>query len=142
MFFSGETADFQCPVSEESGLTAEELQELLSIFQSGDSVSPNSCSEGSSRAVFTNDERKIRRMKSNRESARRSRMRKKKRIEDLKDQVNQLQMENQELKNRLGLTLRQSQVEWLDNQRLRSESIALCTRLSDLYRILLTIQSQ
>jgi|UniRef100_A0A2N9EMY3 hypothetical protein len=143
MFLSEELVEFQCPVSFETGLTTDELEEVWSLFESGgDSVSPNSGSEGSSRAVYTNNERMLRRKISNRDSARRSRWRKKRHEENLTNQMNRLRIENHELKKRLGLASRQCHVVWGDNERLRFESVALQARLSNLYRILFTMQAQ
>lgn len=139
------------PVFEETGLTPDEFQELWSLLQpkdsvspvqSGDSVSPNSGSEGSSRAVYTDRERRLRRKESNRLSAQRSRWRKKRHQEELKDQVNRLSTENEEMKNRLGSALHYCHVVRSHNEMLRSESIALRARLSDLHMILYAMQSQ
>lgn len=131
MFFSEE--EDQCPVLE-AGL----MEELLSLLQPGG----NSGSEGSSRAVYSVDERKRRRMVSNRESARRSRWRKKRHLEDLTEQVNRLKQENRELKNRLGLVAHRCHVAWRENDHMSSEFLALRSRLSDLCRILVAMQSQ
>ncbi|XVF39774.1 hypothetical protein PTKIN_Ptkin01aG0059500 [Pterospermum kingtungense] len=133
MFFGEEDVQAQLPVYE-TGFTAEELEELLSFLESDEPVSPNSGSEGSiGRALYTADERKQRRMISNRESARRSRMRKKRQLENLTDQVNRLNIENQQLKNRLSLAINQWHVLWRENEQLRSESDALWAKLLDLY---------
>ncbi|KAG2698927.1 hypothetical protein I3843_07G169500 [Carya illinoinensis] len=156
MFFSQEPVLSQCPVSEEIEFGTDELQELLSffqsptkqlssnesqelfpLFQSRDSVDPNSCSEGSNGAVYTDNERQLRRKESNRKSARRCRWRKKRHLQNLTYQVNRLKMDNQELKIGLGLVLHQSHVILADNQRLRSESIALSARLSGLNQMIL-----
>lgn len=147
MFFSEEEdVQFQYPVFE-TGLTTTEMEELLSLFQPGNSGSPNSGSEEyshlrSDRAIYSVDERKYRRMLSNRESARRSRWRKKRHLENLTSQVNRLRLENRNLKNRLGLVAHQCHVAWTENDGLRSESLALWARLSDLCRILQTMHSQ
>ncbi|PQP93467.1 basic leucine zipper 8 [Prunus yedoensis var. nudiflora] len=111
---------FECPV-QETGLTTDEIQELLSLLQEGNSASPNSCSEGSNRAVYSVDEKKLRRKTSNRESARRSRWRKKRHFEDLTNDVNRLKVENRELKNRLGVVAQKCHVTWRENDRLTSE---------------------
>ncbi|GMJ02559.1 hypothetical protein HRI_003925100 [Hibiscus trionum] len=132
MFLAEEAVEFQLPVLE-TGFSPEELQELLSFFESEEPVSSNSGSESSSRAVYSPDERKQRRKISNRESARRSRWRKKRHLEDLTDQVSQLNVKNRQLKNRLSLVINQYHVVWLENERLRSESDALRAKLSDLY---------
>ncbi|POO03724.1 Basic-leucine zipper transcription factor [Trema orientale] len=135
MFLSEEAVQFQYgPVLEDN-----EIEELLSLLRPG---SNNSGSEGSSRAVYSVDERKRRRMLSNRESARRSRWRKKRHLEDLTDQVNRLKVENRDLKNRLGSVAQQCHVAWRENDRLSSEFLALQSRLSDLCRVLVAMQSQ
>ncbi|CAI0393468.1 unnamed protein product [Linum tenue] len=133
------TESFDIPVrANEPGFTAHELQELLSFFDSTATGSPNSNSgsEGSDRSVYNVDERKRRRMVSNRESARRSRWRKKRHLEKLTEQANRLNLENQELKYALGSTLSQCNVVWKANQRLRSESVVLRGRLTGLCRTL------
>ncbi|KAK2660098.1 hypothetical protein Ddye_006631 [Dipteronia dyeriana] len=141
MFFSEED---QLPVLNETGfnLTTDEIEELLSIFQTGDDtssviMSPNSGSEGSNRGVvYSVDERKKRRMLSNRESARRSRWRKKRHLENMTEQVKQLKVENRELKNQYSFILNQCHLLWTENELLTSEYVALCARLSHLCQIL------
>ncbi|KAF4357427.1 hypothetical protein CsatB_007818 [Cannabis sativa] len=133
MFLSEEAAQCQYGPVFEAG----EIEELWSLLQPG----TNSGSEGSSRAVYSVDERKLRRMISNRESARRSRWRKKRHLEELTEQVNQLKAENRDLKNRLGHMAQQCHVAWTENDRLSSEFLALQSRLSDLCRILVAMQS-
>ncbi|KAL4273244.1 hypothetical protein GQ457_13G009250 [Hibiscus cannabinus] len=140
MFLAEEAVQFQFPVHQ-TGFTPEELQELLSFFESEEPVSSNSGSEGSSRAVYSPDERKQRRKISNRESARRSRWRKKRHLENLTDQVNRLNIEKRRLKNRLSLVTNQCHVAWLENERLRSESDALWAKLLDLYWISATMHA-
>ncbi|KAI9106936.1 hypothetical protein K1719_022464 [Acacia pycnantha] len=126
-----------CPLLE-TMLTPGDVQELLSLIQAEeDPASPSSCSQGSSnRAVYSLDERKHRRKQSNRESARRSRWRKKRHLENLTNLVNRLKTENRQLKNQLGFTLHQHLIFSLENAQLRSESEILMTRLSHLYRAL------
>ncbi|XP_068313324.1 basic leucine zipper 4-like [Pyrus communis] len=92
--------------------------------------------DDSNRTVSVVDERKRRRMISNRESARRSRMRKQKHIENLRNQVNRLRVENRELKNRLRIVLYHFQLVRTDNDRLRSDHVMLLQKLSDIRRIL------
>ncbi|CAL1395744.1 unnamed protein product [Linum trigynum] len=130
----------------EPGFTAHELQELLSFFDhqpimtttttTTGSPNSNSGSEGSNRSVYNVDERKRRRMVSNRESARRSRWRKKRHLENLTEQANRLSLEKEELRYALGSTLSQCNVVWKENQRLRTESVALRGRLTYLCRTL------
>ncbi|KAE8726467.1 hypothetical protein F3Y22_tig00006753pilonHSYRG00039 [Hibiscus syriacus] len=68
------------------------------------------------------DERKRRRMISNRDSARRSRMRKRNQLEKLTNEVKQLQIQNQELYNRLKSVSDQNHCLRIDNDRVRFES--------------------
>ncbi|CAI0464453.1 unnamed protein product [Linum tenue] len=75
-------------------------------------------------------------MVSNRESARRSRWRKKRHLENLTEQANRLSLEKEELRYALGSTLSQCNVVWKENQRLRTESVALRGRLTHLCRTL------
>ncbi|PON40332.1 Basic-leucine zipper transcription factor [Parasponia andersonii] len=97
---------------------------------------------GPNRAVSVVDERKRRRMISNRESARRSRMRKQKHLENLRNQVNRLRVENRELTNRLRFVLYHYQRVRTENGRLRSEHMALRQKLYDIRQILLFRQLQ
>lgn len=137
MFFDEEAVRF------ETMLTPGEIEELFSLInQPVDQDSPISGSQGSNRAVYSTHERKLRRMQSNRESARRSRWRKKRNLENLTNQLNRLKAENRELKNRLGLTMHHHLLLSLENERLRSESVTLMAELSDLHRILGTMLSQ
>lgn len=94
------------------------------------------------RPVSVVDERKRRRMISNRESARRSRMRKQKHIENLRNQVNRFKVENRELTNRLRFALYHFQRVRTDNFRLRSEYSMLQQKLSDIRQLLLFRQLQ
>nr|DAD48226.1 TPA_asm: hypothetical protein HUJ06_018163 [Nelumbo nucifera] len=134
-----------CPVFE-GGFTPWESQEFVSLFQTPlkqeNSANSNSGSDEPNRAVSAEDERKRRRMISNRESARRSRMRKQKHLEDLRDQLNRLRVENGEITTRLGIITRNCHLIRRDNDRLKSESVLLRQRLSDISRILLYRQLQ
>lgn len=131
-----EAAQFQLPVLE-TGFTADDFQEWFSdLLQSNSGTS----SEESTRAVYLVDEKKKRRMISNRESARRSRWRKKRHLENLTEELNRSAMENQELKNRLNIVFNQCVLLWRENEQLSSEYVALLTRLSNLYQILGSMQ--
>ncbi|KAL4354488.1 hypothetical protein GQ457_06G044070 [Hibiscus cannabinus] len=88
------------------------------------------------------DERKRRRMISNRESARRSRMRKQKHLENLRNQVNRLRVENRELTNRLRSVMYHCHRVTTDNDRLRSEHSILRRKLLDMHQILMLKQLQ
>lgn len=131
-----------------------ENQDLFSLLQSpnpspspspspgSDPVSPSSGSGDPSRAPSPVDDRKRRRMISNRESARRSRVRKQRHLEELRNQASRLRVENREIANRLRLVLHQCHLVWGDNDRLRAETDWLRHRLSDLQRILTWRQLQ
>lgn len=86
------------------------------------------------------DQRKLRRMISNRESARRSRLRKQRHLEDLRCHVSRLRTLNRELANRVGLVSHQTMLVRSDNDRLRTESRILVNRLSVIRRILMVRQ--
>ncbi|OMP01745.1 hypothetical protein COLO4_11611 [Corchorus olitorius] len=102
----------------------------------------NSGSDEPNQPASIIDERKRRRMISNRESARRSRMRKQKHLENLRNQVNRLRVENRELNNRLRFVLYHCHRVRTDNDRLRSEYSMLRQKLSDIRQILLFKQLQ
>ncbi|OVA12534.1 Basic-leucine zipper domain [Macleaya cordata] len=78
------------------------------------------------------DERKQRRMISNRESARRSRMRKQKHLDELWSQVVQLRSENRQLINRLNHILDCHENVLQENTHLREEASELRKKLNDL----------
>ncbi|EPS60218.1 hypothetical protein M569_14586, partial [Genlisea aurea] len=86
------------------------------------------------------EEQRMRRMKSNRESARRSRLRKRKHFESLRDEANVLRGVNVELMIRRRLTESQNQCVAAENYRLRAEAEMLRRRLSDVRRTLILRQ--
>ncbi|KAG8474870.1 hypothetical protein CXB51_031599 [Gossypium anomalum] len=102
----------------------------------------NSGLDESNQTLSIIDERKRRRMISNRESARRSRMRKQKHLENLRNQANRLRIENRELINRLRFLLYHCYRVRTDNDRLRSESTVLRQKLLDMHQNLLFKQLQ
>ncbi|XP_051127253.1 basic leucine zipper 1-like [Andrographis paniculata] len=83
------------------------------------------------------DERKRRRKESNRESARRSRLRKQRHLEDLRNLGGRLKVGNRELLNRLRWVLHQTRVVASKNDSLRSEAALLRRRLCDIRQTLL-----
>ncbi|KAK7263272.1 hypothetical protein RJT34_30859 [Clitoria ternatea] len=93
-------------------------------------------------AVSVMDERKRRRMISNRESARRSRMRKQRHLENLRNQLNKCRIENRELNNRLQFVLHHFNRVRTENEWLRSERTALRQKVSTLTQILVFQQLQ
>ncbi|KAK3030237.1 hypothetical protein RJ639_038360 [Escallonia herrerae] len=111
--------------------TAEEVNDLLSLVTSG-----STSGSDMSRSVYTLEERRVRRMVSNRESARRSRQRKKRHLENLSKQMDRLRHENRELKNRVGFFSYGLLAVQCENERLRSESLDLQIKLSTLRQTL------
>ncbi|XP_057762768.1 basic leucine zipper 43-like [Arachis stenosperma] len=83
------------------------------------------------------DERKRRRKISNRESARRSRMRKQRHLENLRNQLKASRVENRELNNRLQLMVHHFNRVRTENDWLRSERTLLRQKLSYMTQILL-----
>ncbi|WCJ35784.1 basic leucine-zipper 70 [Euphorbia peplus] len=80
----------------------------------------------------TPNERRLKRMKSNRESARRSRMRKKRQIEELQSQVNHLQTMNHQLSDKVIHLLETNHQILQDNSQLKERLSSLQVVLSDL----------
>ncbi|KMT19074.1 hypothetical protein BVRB_1g014730 [Beta vulgaris subsp. vulgaris] len=85
------------------------------------------------------NERKIRRMLSNRLSARRSRLRKKTHLENTTTELNRSKALNRELKNRLSLVTYQLYIVRRENEQLCCETVLLNQRLYDLYHSLVGI---
>ncbi|XP_004494422.1 bZIP transcription factor 53 [Cicer arietinum] len=77
----------------------------------------------------TIDERKRKRMISNRESARRSRMRKQKQLEDLSDEVNKLRIENNKLLEDIKIKEEACIENEATNGVLRAQTMELTDRL-------------
>ena len=88
------------------------------------------------------DERKRRRMISNREAAKRSRMRKQKHLENLRNQVNRLRVENREITNRVRFGSYHLHRVRSDNNRLRYELDMLRQQWNDIRQLLLVRRLQ
>ncbi|KAH0466910.1 hypothetical protein IEQ34_004148 [Dendrobium chrysotoxum] len=88
--------------------------------------------EPSSPAKTPEEERRLRRMISNRLSARRSRMRKQRHLENLQSHLNRLKSENRDLSNRLGALVHYSLLLRGENDRLLSEWTVLYNRLTEI----------
>ncbi|KAK7312318.1 hypothetical protein VNO77_36095 [Canavalia gladiata] len=101
---------------------------------SGSSLLQNSGSEEDLQAVM--DQRKRKRMISNRESARRSRMRKQKHLDDLVSQVAQLRKENQQILTSVNITTQQYMSVEAENSVLRAQVGELSHRLESLNEII------
>ncbi|CAK9316458.1 unnamed protein product [Citrullus colocynthis] len=127
--------------AQEPRFTPAEIQELWALLE--DPTRSSSGSQGSCQAVsLIDEERRRKRMISNRESARRSRLRKKRHLENLAVQTDRLKMKNQELKRQLNLVVNRCYMVRRQNERLWSEFVALHARLSDLYRISVPMQQK
>ncbi|XP_052205419.1 bZIP transcription factor 11-like [Diospyros lotus] len=107
-----------------------------------DGPDPDQSNEGPNRTKSPVDERRLRRMKSNRESAKRSRMRKQKHLEGLRKEVTRLKIGNRELVNRFRLVTQHFVVVQRDNERLQSESAFLRERLWAMHQVLLVRELQ
>ncbi|RDY01331.1 bZIP transcription factor 44, partial [Mucuna pruriens] len=94
----------------------------------------NSGSEEDLQAVM--DQRKRKRMISNRESARRSRMRKQKHLDDLVSQVAQLRKDNQQILTSVNITTQQYLSVEAENSVLRAQVGELSHRLESLNEII------
>ncbi|KAL8490423.1 hypothetical protein ACS0TY_025580 [Phlomoides rotata] len=87
------------------------------------------------------DQRKRKRMQSNRESARRSRMRKQKHLDDLTAQVAHLKKENSQIVTRVSVTTQHYVNIEAENSVLRAQMMELSQRLQSLNEILNYINS-
>ncbi|XP_028767949.1 bZIP transcription factor 44-like [Neltuma alba] len=104
---------------------------------SGSGSSPLAQNSGSEEDLqVLMDQRKRKRMISNRESARRSRMRKQKHLDDLVAQVAQLRKENQQILTSVTLTTEQYLRVESDNSVLRAQASELSHRLESLNEII------
>ncbi|KAJ4840106.1 hypothetical protein Tsubulata_035315, partial [Turnera subulata] len=94
----------------------------------------NSGSEGDMQVLM--DQRKRKRMQSNRESARRSRMRKQKHLDDLMAQVTQLRKDNSQILSSINITTQRFLTVEAENSVLRAQMVELGHRLDSLNEIL------
>lgn len=101
---------------------------------SGSSMIPNSGSEEDLQLLM--DQRKRKRMISNRESAKRSRMRKQKHLDDLASQVAQLRNENHQILTTLNHTTQRYLTLEAENSVLRAQVGELSHRLESLNEII------
>ncbi|KAK7369113.1 hypothetical protein VNO80_11147 [Phaseolus coccineus] len=107
-------------------------------FSSGSSSLQNSGSEGDRGMV---DQKKRKRMQSNRESARRSRMRKQQHLEGLSGQLDELKKENNEMNRNIGMTTQVYLKVEAENAILRAQMAELSNRLNSLNEIIGFINS-
>ncbi|KAK1369568.1 Basic leucine-zipper 44 [Heracleum sosnowskyi] len=100
---------------------------------SGSSLQHNSGSEKDVQLLM--DQRKRKRMISNRESARRSRMRKQKHLDDLMAQLNQLKTENEHIMTSMSVTTQHFLNIESENSILAAQMAELSSRLQSLNEI-------
>uniref|UniRef100_A0A7N0TXX8 BZIP domain-containing protein n=1 Tax=Kalanchoe fedtschenkoi TaxID=63787 RepID=A0A7N0TXX8_KALFE len=105
---------------------------------SGNSISTAQIqsSGGGSEEVGVMDLRKRKRMQSNRDSARRSRMRKQQHLDDLMAQVNQIRKENHQIMTSISATNQQYVSVEAENSILRAQMCELRQRLQSLNQII------
>lgn len=106
----------------------------LSGNSSGSTQIQNSGSEGDLQVLM--DQRKRKRMQSNRESARRSRMRKQQLLEELSGQVSQLTKENEQIRTKTNITTQHYLNIESENFVLRAQIDELSQRLDSLNEML------
>ncbi|KAG4973134.1 hypothetical protein AAZX31_11G044800 [Glycine max] len=94
-------------------------------------------SDKSNHVTSVMEERKRRRMISNRESARRSRIRKQRHLENLRNQMNLFRVENRKLNNGLQFLLHHCNRLRTENEWLLSERPMLRQKLANINQILL-----
>ncbi|XP_020571465.1 ocs element-binding factor 1-like [Phalaenopsis equestris] len=82
------------------------------------------------------DDRRLRRMISNRESARRSRMRKQRHLEDLRSRVGRLRLENSAVAERIAAISCRCTVISHENKLFKAEAAALSRRLFEIRQLL------
>ncbi|KAK4722643.1 hypothetical protein R3W88_012876 [Solanum pinnatisectum] len=130
---------YHLPVLEDIFYSPSDFNDLFSLLETELPVQSTSGSE-TNRLVFSLEERKQRRKISNRESARRSRLRKKNYLENVTEQVDRLKAENRDLKNRLRVVTHRCQAAQSETDRLRLESFVLQQYLVELHERLNSMQ--
>ncbi|VVA99457.1 unnamed protein product [Arabis nemorensis] len=106
-----------------------------STYRSSSSSDGGNNNPSESTTVVVVDERKRKRMLSNRESARRSRMRKQKHVDDLTAQINQLSNDNRQILTSLTVTSQLYMKIQAENSVLTAQMSELTTRLESLNEI-------
>ncbi|KAL9273108.1 bZIP transcription factor 44-like protein [Drosera capensis] len=99
-------------------------------------MASSSGSEGYTQEMIMIDERKRKRMESNRESARRSRMRKQKHLDDLMAQIARLSNDNDHIMSEISVRTQQYLNVEAENSVLRAQMAELNQRLESLEEIL------
>lgn len=132
----------QEPVFSKSGSVKDEFNAPQKKLNQCEPNRKRKSSESGSDDPTQVEEKKQRRMISNRESARRSRMRKQKHLENLRNQVKRFKIGNRDMMNRLQTMILHCQIIRLENERLQVESVMLQQKLWDMRQILHARQLQ
>ncbi|CAF2046374.1 basic leucine zipper 4 [Brassica rapa] len=131
----------------ETGFTPWDNSHLFSVFDSSmnkithsvhEYLSPDSVNRSGPDVVATDsytDERRKKRKLSNRESAKRSRVKKQKHLEEMNIQLNQLKIENRELENQIRYVIQHFQRTETENNRLRLEQRLLHSTLLNIRQV-------
>ncbi|EOA25285.1 hypothetical protein CARUB_v10018599mg [Capsella rubella] len=125
----------------ETGFTPWDISHLFSVFDSSSSLDDPIPSFSTHDVAPTTknitDERKKKRKLSNRESAKRSREKKQKHLEEMSIQLNQLKTQNQDLTNQLRYVLYHYRRTNTENDRLRLEHRILQDKLLNMRQVLM-----
>ncbi|KAG2329495.1 hypothetical protein Bca4012_020944 [Brassica carinata] len=136
----------------ETGFTPWDISQLFSVFDSSmnliphsahEYLNPDSVNRSAPDVVPTDnytDERRKKRKLSNRESAKRSRVKKQKHLEEMNIQLNQLKIESRELENQIRYVLHLFQRTEIENDRLRQEHRMLHDTLLNMRQVLMLHQ--
>ncbi|KAF2543111.1 hypothetical protein F2Q70_00036065 [Brassica cretica] len=136
----------------EGGFTSWDISHLFSFLDSSSTnIIPDSASEylrpGSVNRTGSNvdltdctDERRKKRKSLNRESAKRSRVKKQKHLDEISVQLNQLKIQNRKLKNQLRYIYYHCQRTKMENDRLRLEHRMLHDTLLNVRQVLMLCQ--
>lgn len=112
-----------------------------SIPDSNDTASHDN-TRRENRTLTPEELKRLRRMKSNRESARKSRLRKRIHLEELRIQSERLQAENSDLRTQLGSVLNRTNLVRHENRRLQIEVMLLKKRLDEAQTLLSVIRQE
>lgn len=127
-----------CNIFSEPVLSSHHFQSLSPSGSDTSNISDNLPSSNTNTPLDdVANERKRKRRLSNRESAKRSRIRKQKHVESLWTELNRLKVENQELANRVHAVSNQTRILLSENDRLHAEHAMLRLLLSDMNQMLL-----
>ncbi|WOK97073.1 hypothetical protein Cni_G05781 [Canna indica] len=113
------------------------LDDLLDLSWFDAEPSPSPPTPAVPVSISASEQRRLRRKISNRESARRCRMRKQRHLEDLRAESTRLRSKNRDLSARVAAVATRCLLLRRANGRLRAESVVLRRRLAELRRLVL-----